>query len=136
MRRRAAARRIAAPAPPRRRHLAGARRPDLRAPLPRHRLRAARQTVSARGPPPMTPRVSVVMSVYNGAAHLRPTLDSIASQTLRDVEIIVVDDGSTDATGDILREAAGRDARIRIITQENRGLTRALIRGCATATAP
>jgi GT2 family glycosyltransferase len=84
----------------------------------------------------MTPRVSVVMSVYNGAAHLAQTLDSILRQTLSDIEVIVVDDGSTDATGAILRNAALRDPRLRVITQENQGLTRALILGCAEARAP
>jgi glycosyltransferase involved in cell wall biosynthesis len=84
----------------------------------------------------MTPRVSVVMSVFNGAAHLGATLDSILGQTLREIEVIVVDDGSTDATGAVLRNAAHRDPRLRTITVENGGLTRALIRGCTEARAP
>src|SRR2546430_3305175 len=82
------------------------------------------------------PRVSVVMSVYNGAAHLAATLDSILAQTLSDFELIAVDDGSTDGTLPILAVYARRDPRIRVITQENRGLTRALIRGCEEARAP
>lgn len=77
--------------------------------------------------------VSVVMSVYNGGEDLRTTLDSILSQSGVDFELIVVDDGSADATGAILDEAAARDARVRVIHQENRGLTRALIAGCAEA---
>ena len=71
-------------------------------------------------------RLSVVMSVYNGAGALAATLDSILAQTERDFELIVVDDGSTDATPQIL--AACTDARLRVITQSNLGLTRALIR--------
>lgn len=82
-----------------------------------------------------TPRVSVVMSVYNGGAHLVATLDSLLAQTLTDFELIAIDDGSTDGTLPILATYARRDTRIRILTQENRGLTRALIRGCAKAQA-
>jgi glycosyltransferase involved in cell wall biosynthesis len=80
--------------------------------------------------------VSVVMSVYNGAGGLRQTLDSILAQ--RDVafELVVIDDGSTDGSAAILDEYARRDARIRVIHQENRGLTRALVMGCAEARAP
>jgi glycosyltransferase involved in cell wall biosynthesis len=77
--------------------------------------------------------LSVVMGVYNGAATLEATLESILSQTERDFECIVVDDGSTDATSRILGAYAARDKRIRVISQENAGLTRALIAGCAAA---
>jgi len=83
-----------------------------------------------------TPRVSVVMAVYNGGAHLARTLDSLLAQTLTDFELIVVDDGSTDGTLPILAAYRRRDPRIRMITQTNSGLTRALIRGCAEARAP
>lgn len=75
--------------------------------------------------------ISVVMGVYNGAPTLGATLDSILGQTERDFECIVVDDGSTDTTPAILAEYAARDPRIRIIRQDNAGLTRALIAGCA-----
>lgn len=78
--------------------------------------------------------ISVVMSVWNGAATLAASLDSILSQTDRDFELIVVDDGSTDTTPRILAEYASRDARMRVLTQPNAGLTRALIRGCDEAT--
>jgi glycosyltransferase involved in cell wall biosynthesis len=78
-------------------------------------------------------KISVVMSVYNGERRLRDTLDSILSQTEPDFELIIVDDGSTDATAETLNKYASRDPRIRILTQENRGLTRALIAGCAEA---
>lgn len=80
------------------------------------------------------PDVSVVMSVYNGAAHLRETVDSILSQEGVSLEFIIVNDGSTDESPQILDEYAERDPRIRIIHQENQGLTRALIAGCAAAT--
>ena len=83
-----------------------------------------------------SPLVSVVMSVHNGATDLAATLDSILSQTFTDFELIAIDDGSTDDTPAILAAAAQRDARIRIPTQPNAGLTRALMRGCAEARAP
>ena len=78
-------------------------------------------------------KLSVVMAVFNGAAALPATLDSILTQTERDFELIVVDDGSGDATPSILAGYAARDPRMRILTQANAGLTRALIRGCAEA---
>ena len=80
-------------------------------------------------------KLSVVMSVFNGAAQLPATLESHAAQTDTDYELIVVDDGSTDDTPRILAEAAMRDPRIRVLTQTNAGLTRALIRGCDDARA-
>lgn len=80
-----------------------------------------------------SPDVSVVMGVYNGAEHLEQTLESVLSQEGCELEFIVVDDGSTDGTGRILDEWAARDGRLRVIHQENTGLTRALIRGCAEA---
>ncbi|MEA2338259.1 MAG: hypothetical protein QOE82_2266 [Thermoanaerobaculia bacterium] len=77
--------------------------------------------------------ISVVMAVYNGGAALEPTLDSILAQTERDFEFIIVDDGSTDATPVTLANYTARDPRIRVIRQENAGLTRSLITGCAAA---
>lgn len=79
------------------------------------------------------PDVSVVMSVYNGACHLSDSIESILSQDGVDFEFIIVNDGSTDKSSWILEEYAARDQRIRIIHQENQGLTKALIRGCAEA---
>jgi len=80
-------------------------------------------------------KLSVVLAVYNGAARLAATLDSILAQTESDFELIAVDDGSTDATPEILRDYAARDRRIAVLTQENAGLTRSLIRGCDAARA-
>lgn len=70
------------------------------------------------------PRVSVVMSVFNGEPYLREAVDSIANQTFADFEFIIVDDGSTDGTADILKSYD--DPRIQVIDQENRGLTASL----------
>jgi len=80
-------------------------------------------------------RLSVVLPVYNGAAALPATLDSIVSQTMRDFEVVAIDDGSADATSSILAAYAARDERIRVLSQANSGLTRALIRGCEEARA-
>jgi glycosyltransferase involved in cell wall biosynthesis len=82
------------------------------------------------------PEVSVVMSVYNGEERLAETIDSMLAQVGVDFELVLVDDGSTDATGRIADEYAARDSRIRVIHQANTGLTGALITGCRTARAP
>jgi glycosyltransferase involved in cell wall biosynthesis len=84
----------------------------------------------------VNPRISVVLAVFNGAARLSETMRSILGQTERSFELIVVNDGSTDATPAILAESAEGDARIRVITQQNAGLTHSLIRGCDAARAP
>lgn len=73
------------------------------------------------------------MSVYNGAVALPATLQSVLDQHGCDFEFIAVNDGSTDASGQLLDEWAARDARLRVIHQANTGLTRALVRGCAEA---
>jgi hypothetical protein len=74
------------------------------------------------------------MSVHNGERHLAEALRSILGQSWRDLELIAVDDGSTDATAAMLAEAAAGDARLRVVTLgENIGLTRALNRGLAVA---
>lgn len=62
-------------------------------------------------------KVSVVVAVYNSAAYLCETLDSICAQTLKDIEIILVDDGSTDESYKILEEYAARDNRIKVLKQ-------------------
>ena len=79
------------------------------------------------------PDVSVVMSVYNGAAALDETIESVLSQANCDFEFVVVNDGSTDNSREILDRWVLRDPRLRVIHQENSGLTRALIAGCAAA---
>jgi hypothetical protein len=74
-----------------------------------------------------TSTLSVLMPVYNSGRYLRATLDSILQQTFRDFELLVVDDGSTDDSGRILAEVAGRDRRISLSRHEaNRGITRSM----------
>ena len=77
--------------------------------------------------------VSVVLPVYNIEAHLKQCLDSVLGQSLRELEVICVDDGSTDASPDILKEYAQRDKRLRVITQTNAGPGLARNRGMAAA---
>lgn len=79
------------------------------------------------------PLVSVVMPVFNGEAYLRPAVASVLQQSLRDLELIVVDDGSSDGTLEILREMAGTDSRMRIISRPNTGIVGALNDGLAVA---
>lgn len=66
-------------------------------------------------------KVSVIIPVYNGEKYLRQCLDSVVNQTLQDIEIICVDDGSTDSSVRIIKEYAARDSRVRLIRQKNRG---------------
>lgn len=79
----------------------------------------------------MPPLVSIVMGVYNDAERVPAAIESIRAQTLRDWELIVVDDGSTDESPAVLDDFQSQDGRIRVIHQANSGLTRALIAGCA-----
>jgi glycosyltransferase involved in cell wall biosynthesis len=72
------------------------------------------------------PLVSVVVPTFNQAAYLSDCVDSVLAQTYQPIEIVVVDDGSTDATPDVL---AGYEARIRVIRQENHGAANALNNG-------
>ena len=76
------------------------------------------------------PLVSVVMSVYNDEERVGRSIDSILQQTFQDFEFIIINDGSTDGTVQVLDRYADQDSRIRVIHQENTGLTQALIRGC------
>ena len=82
----------------------------------------------------MQPQVSVIIPVYNVERLLPRCLDSVVAQTLRDIEIICVDDGSPDRSADILKRYAAQDGRIRVILQENRGQGSARNRGFDIAT--
>ena len=66
-------------------------------------------------------KISVVVPVYNGEHFIKRCIDSILSQTYTNWELVIVDDGSTDSTVDILEEYKNKDDRIRYYTQENKG---------------
>src|SRR5262245_14732681 len=80
------------------------------------------------------PRISVVMSVYDGARFVDEAVASIRSQTYSNFEFIIVDDGSRDATPEILSKHADEDSRVRVVSQQNRGLIESLHRCFGEAT--
>ncbi len=80
------------------------------------------------------PKVSVVMSVYNGEKFLRETLDSVLAQTLREIEILLVSNGSTDSTLSIMQEYAAKDSRVRVYPKEFAGAGTGRNYGLARAT--
>lgn len=77
--------------------------------------------------------ISIIVPVYNTAPYLPQCLDSLVNQTYRDIEIICVNDGSTDNSPDILKAYAERDSRILVIHQENLGLSGARNKGLESA---
>lgn len=82
----------------------------------------------------MSPLVSAVVPFYGVEEYIRPCLDSIRAQTLGDFEVVLVDDGSPDATADRARDVVAEDDRFRIVTQQNQGLGVARNTGTAHAT--
>jgi glycosyltransferase involved in cell wall biosynthesis len=82
------------------------------------------------------PQVSILLPCYNAAATLIEALDSLARQTLADFEIVAVDDGSTDASGQILAGRAAADPRLRILSLPHGGIVAALNAGLSVCTAP
>lgn len=76
-----------------------------------------------------SPLVSVIIPVYNAEDYLPACLDSLLCQTLTEIEILLIDDGSTDGSGRICDACAAKDARIRVIHQENQGVSRARNQG-------
>ncbi|RNL62231.1 glycosyltransferase [Nocardioides marmoriginsengisoli] len=81
------------------------------------------------------PELTVVMPVYNVEAYLREALDSALTQSLHNLELIAVDDGSTDSCLEILRDYERRDSRVRVFTQANAGQGSARNVGVAAARA-
>jgi glycosyltransferase involved in cell wall biosynthesis len=82
------------------------------------------------------PRISVLLPVRDARATLAACLDSLAAQTLGDHEVVAVDDGSRDGSGDYLRARAALDPRIRVVASPARGLVSALGMALAAARAP
>lgn len=79
------------------------------------------------------PDISVIVPVYNTESYLKKCIESIINQTFRNIEIILVDDGSTDTSAEILADYALRDNRIIVIHQENQGLSAARNAGMRSA---
>ena len=79
------------------------------------------------------PLVSVVMPVYNTASYLEEAMDSILRQSYENLELIAVNDGSTDASGEILARYEQADGRVRVLSQENAGISAARNKGMEAA---
>ena len=71
------------------------------------------------------PKLSVIVPVYNVQDHIVACINSLLSQTFEDFEAIIINDGSTDASGRRLKHAIGKDCRFRVFHQENSGLSNA-----------
>jgi CDP-glycerol glycerophosphotransferase (TagB/SpsB family)/glycosyltransferase involved in cell wall biosynthesis len=99
------------------------------------RLRTSVRSLAGRARRRTSPEpvLTVVVPVYNVEAHVAACLDSVLGQTLAELEVIAVDDGSTDASLAILHEYAARDPRLRVMTQENSGQGIARNRAVAVA---
>ena len=78
--------------------------------------------------------ISVVIPIYNSESFLASCIESVLQQTHKDLELILVDDGSTDNSGKICDEYAGCDHRIQVIHQPNRGRSEARAQGVLKAT--
>ena len=78
-------------------------------------------------------KVSVVMPIYNASDYLRLALDGVVHQTLTDIELICVDDGSTDDSLSIIKEYQQADERVRILTENNAGPSIARNKGLSRA---
>ncbi len=78
-------------------------------------------------------KVSVIIPIYNAYNYLRPALDSVVEQTLKEIEIICIDDGSTDHSLDIIKAYQAADARVKIVTENNAGVSIARNKGLIRA---
>ena len=78
--------------------------------------------------------ISIIIPVYNTAQYLAECLDSVLAQGFKDIEIICVNDGSTDNSAAILKKYQKKDKRIKVITQKNKGLSGARNAGLKAAT--
>lgn len=79
------------------------------------------------------PKISVIMPLYNVSEYIEQCLDSVTSQSLKEIEVICVDDGSTDNTIDLVKEYAQKDNRITLLSQENSGSGKARNNGIKNA---
>ena len=79
------------------------------------------------------PEVTVIVPVFNGEPYIRKCMNSLVHQTMKELEVLVINDGSTDHTLEILREYEQKYSFVRVINQENRGLFRTRQRGLEEA---
>src|ERR1051326_9037935 len=80
-----------------------------------------------------SPHVTVLMSVFNGEDFLAEAVESILAQTFRDFEFLIIDDGSSDGTPEILSRYASRDTRVQTFHQQNKGVIASLNEGLRLA---
>ena len=80
------------------------------------------------------PKVSVLVPIYTVEKYLRQCLDSLINQTLEDIEIICINDGSTDSSPEIIKEFQAKDVRIKVINKENSGYGASMNMGVDMAT--
>ncbi len=83
----------------------------------------------------MKPYISIIVPIYNNEKYLERCVKSICGQTLRNIEVVLVDDGSVDGSGKICDELAGKDSRIKVIHKPNGGAGSARLAGTAIANA-
>lgn len=81
----------------------------------------------------MSPKLSIIVPVYNGEKYIRKCIDSILNQSFKDMEIIVINDGSTDTTEEILKTYLEKDKRIKLINNKNSGPAAARNKGIKAA---
>ena len=79
------------------------------------------------------PKISIIIPCYNVEKYIKQCLESVVNQTLKDIEIICINDGSTDSTLEILREYENRDNRIKVISKQNSGYGASMNIGLETA---
>ena len=79
-------------------------------------------------------KISIIIPVYNGEEHILNCINSVLNQTIHHLEIIIIDDGSTDNTNKIVLNLAKSDERIKLISQENKGVSQARNKGISIAT--
>lgn len=82
----------------------------------------------------MQPKISIIVPIYNVELYLPRCIDSVLSQSFSDFELVLINDGSTDQSGDICDEYATKDSRIKVIHQDNKGVSYARNRGLDVAT--
>ena len=82
----------------------------------------------------VAPKVSILVPIYNVEKYLRQCLDSLVGQTLQEIEIICINDGSTDSSPEVIKEYAKEDERIKVITKKNSGYGDSMNKGLAKAT--